>query len=117
MPALSLMCLARLLIFCFQATAHSFLKKHIISKIYNLLSTEREIDPIQNLVHFSVLPPELSGDEIISMRGWGVKLIARKVQRLRGKWRYVEKQKGSIHKWSLFNAIYNIYVGIYSKFM
>ena len=83
MPALSLMCLARLSIFCFQATAHAFFseKKHIILKIYNLLSTEREIVPIQNLVQFSVLPPELSGDEIISMRGWGVKLIARKVQR------------------------------------
>ena len=58
---------------------------HIISKIYNLLSTEREIVPIQNLAHFLMLPPELSGDEIISMRGWGVKLIARKVQRSRGK--------------------------------
>ena len=42
---------------------------HIISKIYNLLSTEREIVPIQNLAHFLMLPPELSGDEIISMRG------------------------------------------------
>ena len=39
MPALSLMCLARLSIFCFQATAHSFLKNKNTHYFKNLQPT------------------------------------------------------------------------------